>query len=172
LNWETRTNYLPLVTAGQRPVFASDDEALRAVFAPDFDSRRVVYLPPEAKSKIKMAEPAHPRLEVHQFTAQRIEFESESDQPGMVVVAQSYYHCWHAYVDGARVPLWRANYAFQALAVPEGRHQVTVVYEDAAFRMGAMISATTFAACLFAWYRNRRKRQAEGTGGEGVAISD
>ena len=45
LTWETRTNYLPLVTAGQRPVFAGDDEALRAVFAPDFDSRRVVYLP-------------------------------------------------------------------------------------------------------------------------------
>ena len=172
LNWETRTNYLPLVTAGQRPVFTNDAEALRAVFAPDFDSRRVVYLPPEAKSKINMAGPAHPRLEVRRFTAQRIEFESESDQPAMVVVAQSYYHCWHAYVDGARAPLWRANYAFQALEVPEGRHQVTVVYKDAAFRVGAVISATTFAACFFAWCRNRRKRHVEGTGMEGVAISD
>ena len=28
--WETHTNYLPLVTSGQRPVFLTDDEALRA----------------------------------------------------------------------------------------------------------------------------------------------
>ena len=160
LAWETRTNYLPLVTAGQRPVFVGDDEALRAVFAPDFDSRRVVYLPPEAKSKISAVESAPTRLEVIQFSAHRIGLETESEQPAMVVVAQSYYHRWQAYVDGDRVPLWRANYAFQALEVPKGRHQVTVVYKDAAFRLGSVISATALAACLFAWF-NQRKGAAE-----------
>jgi hypothetical protein len=156
LTWETRTNYLPLVTAGQRPVFASDDQALRAVFEPDFDPRRVVYLAPEAKSKIIATDSAHPKLQVRRFSAQRIDLEVDSDRPAMVVVAQSYYHRWQAYVDGGRVPLWRANYAFQALEVPQGRHQVKVVYEDAAFRLGAVISATAFAACLLAWH-NRRK---------------
>lgn len=66
----------------------------------------------------------------------------------------------------------QGNYIFHALAVPEGWHRVTAVYEDAAFRMGAVISATTFAACLFVWHRNRRKGQVEGAGTEGVAISD
>lgn len=173
LTWETRTNYLPLVTAGQRPVFAGDDEALRAVFAPDFDPRRVVYLPLEAKSKINVAAPAHARLEVRRFSAQRIKLETESEQPTMVVVAQSYYHRWQAYVDGNRVPLWRANYAFQALEVPKGRHQVIVVYKDTAFRIGAVISAMAVAGCLFAWRtRNRRKGPAEGTGTQGPLIPD
>jgi hypothetical protein len=156
LLWETRTNYLPLVTSGQRPIFTTDDAALRAIFAPDFDAQNVVYLPLEAKSKISAAESASTKLAVHRFTAQRIECETESDRPAMVVVAQSYYHRWHAYVDGNRVPLWRANHAFQALEVPAGRHEVDLIYEDAAFRAGAVISAITLGACLFVWRRSRR----------------
>jgi hypothetical protein len=156
LIWETRTNYLPLVTSGQRPAFATDDDALRAIFAADFDARSVVYLPLEAKSKINVAESASTKLVMHRFTAQRIECETESDRPAMVVVAQSYYHRWHAYVDGNRVPLWRANYAFQALEVPAGHHEVDLIYEDAAFRAGAVISAITFGACLFVWRCSRR----------------
>ena len=149
LAWETHTNYLPLVTSGQRPAYTTDDDALRAIFAADFDARRVVYLPLEAKAKISVAEFSSTKLEVHRFTAQRIECETESGRPAMVVVAQSYYHRWHAYVDGNRVPLWRANYAFQALEVPAGRHEVGLIYEDLAFRAGAVISAITLGACFF-----------------------
>ena len=145
------------MTSGQRPVFATDDDALRAIFAADFDARSVVYLPLEAKSKISVAESASAKLVVHRFTAQRILCETESDRPAMVVVAQSYYHRWHAYVDGNRVPLWRANYAFQALEVPAGRHEVDLIYEDAAFLAGAVISAITLGACLFVWRRSRRR---------------
>jgi uncharacterized membrane protein YfhO len=58
----------------------------------------------------------------------------------MVSISQSFYHPWKAYVDGARVPLWRANHAFQALQVPAGKHRVWLRYEDRMFRLGASIS--------------------------------
>ena len=160
LAWEDRTNYLPLVTAGQQPVFAGDDAILSAVFAPDFDSHRVVYLPPEAKSKISAAGPVPTELTVRRFTAQRIEFETKADQPAMVVLAQSYYHPWRGYVDGSPVQVWRANYAFQALEVPAGQHEVAVVYEDSAFRMGGLISAATLAGGLLAGCCRPRKKSA------------
>ena len=73
------------------------------------------------------------------------------DAPAMVVIAQTYYYPWHAYVDGKPVPLWRANYAFQALAVPSGRHQVSVVYEDRIFFWGAVLSLLSLPACAAAW---------------------
>src|SRR5205814_1396560 len=57
LAWETRTNYLPLVTAGQRVLFSDDDGAMKAIFAPEFDSRRVVYLTPDAQGNIPSTEP-------------------------------------------------------------------------------------------------------------------
>src|SRR5206468_329488 len=44
-DWETRTNFLPFVTAGLRPVFADDRVALGSITAPDFNPGEVVYLP-------------------------------------------------------------------------------------------------------------------------------
>jgi uncharacterized membrane protein YfhO len=66
----------------------------------------------------------------------------------MLVVAQAYYHCWRASVDGRAVPLWRANYAFQALEVPSGRHEVRLVYVDRAFQGGAIISMMALMLCM------------------------
>jgi uncharacterized membrane protein YfhO len=59
-------------------------------------------------------------------------------------------------VDGKAVPLWRANYAFQALEVPAGKHEVHLVYEDEAFDWGIVISLLSLLACGAAWFRWRR----------------
>jgi uncharacterized membrane protein YfhO len=75
----------------------------------------------------------------------------------MLVIAQSYYHAWHAYVDDKPTALWHANYAFQALEVPAGKHQVSLIYEDNAFRYGAVISLASLAAICVLLARFKRK---------------
>src|SRR5437660_9416225 len=51
-DWETRTNFLPFVTAGQRPVFTDDPTALRSLAAPDFRPGEIVYLSLSARSMV------------------------------------------------------------------------------------------------------------------------
>jgi uncharacterized membrane protein YfhO len=53
------------------------------------------------------------------------------------------------------VELLRANHAFQAVAVPKGRHEVELVYEDEKFSMGAGITFLTLAGCVACcgWWR-------------------
>ena len=80
--------------------------------------------------------------------------------PALVVVAQGFYHPWRAYVDGKRTELFRANYAFQALQMPAGEHQVSLIYEDDVFRLGLAISLATLAICLALWLRWRSKPAA------------
>jgi len=86
----------------------------------------------------------------------------------MVVVAQAYYHPWHAYVDGEPTRLWRANYAYQALEVPPGKHQVRLVYEDHMFWGGVLLSLAALLACSAAWvwWRNplQNKKRNQSTG--------
>src|SRR5205085_1698374 len=50
--WHTRTNAMPLVSAGQAPMFHAAAEVLDGVLAQDFDPRRTVYLPPSAKAAV------------------------------------------------------------------------------------------------------------------------
>jgi uncharacterized membrane protein YfhO len=76
------------------------------------------------------------------------------------VLSQTFYLAWRATVDEQPVPIIRANYAFQAVEVPAGHHVVKLVYRDARFRLGAVISLATLAGCLLAWPLVARKSRA------------
>ena len=158
LEWVHRPSAMPLVTVGQQPVFAEDKEALRGYVATNTDFRRMVFLPPEARGEIKAEAQPTATANSPQFSAQQISFSVSSPSPTMAVIAQTYYPAWRAYVDGKPVKLWRANYAFQSLEVPPGRHEVTVKYEDRAFQVGVLFSGIGCLLCLGVWGRDRLRK--------------
>jgi len=146
--WRERKTFLPLATAGQRPIFASAVETVKKLESPDFDSRHTVYLPLSARCKVAVTNASKARVTFQQFGAQQAHLTVEAPAPALVVIAQAYYHDWHAFVDGKPVPLLRANHAFQAVQVSSGRHEITLRYVDWMFRLGAAISALTLLGCL------------------------
>ncbi len=155
--WEPRKNHLPLLTGGQKPIFADATTTLQRLASEDFDPRGEVFLPPEAKSLITATNAPRVKISDARFSAQRIAATVEADSRAMLVAAQSYYHDWKAYVDGQPTPLWRANHAFQALEVPAGKHQIALIYEDRAFHAGAAISLITLGVCAVGWRQSRKK---------------
>jgi hypothetical protein len=148
-DWVPRTTFLPLLTAGQKPIFAGELDTLRSITNADFRPAAEVFLPAEAKASIPASNAVAASISDARYAAQKIEAEVTAASPTMVVAAQIYYHPWHAYVDGHRVPLWHANYAFQAFEIPAGSHHVKLVYEDRQFQLGAIISVVTLAGCVF-----------------------
>jgi hypothetical protein len=156
VDWINRDSFLPLITAGQKPVFADGASTLAALGGDSFEPLRVVYLPLEARGCIQATNAASARVASFQFSRHRLGVEVEAGAPAMVVVAQAFYHPWHVYVDGKPRPLWRANYAFQALEVPAGKHQVRLVYEDRSFFYGSLISLGSLLGCAAIWIRCAR----------------
>jgi hypothetical protein len=149
--WDTRTSFMPLVSTGQRPVFAAGDEALDAVLNERFNPRNTVYLPLQARDAVAVPNRPNARIESCQFSPEQLNIEVAADTPAIVVVAQAFYPCWQAYVDGRPTALWPANYAFQALAVPAGHHHLRLRYEDKRFAVGATVSLIFLAACTVGW---------------------
>jgi hypothetical protein len=146
--WTPRTTFLPCATAGQRPVFANANETLRALAAPDFDARRYVYLPVEARNAALATKAANAEVASSKFSARNVDLMVRADQPAWVVLAQSYYPSWHAYVDDKPTRLWPANCAFQALQVPAGQHRVQLCYEDKEFRIGLCLCGAGLVVCI------------------------
>jgi hypothetical protein len=152
LDWTPRATSMPLLTGGQRPVFATDAEIFAALANTNFNPRTDVYLPADAQSAVTVSNAATVKVLSAEYSSQRISAQVDASAPAMLVAAQCYYHPWHAYVDGKRTPLWRANYAFQALEIPAGTHEVILVYLDWNFRIGLLVSVIAFAiAVLFYW---------------------
>ena len=153
--WLPRDSFLPLATAGQRPVFLDDTNAVHALIAPDFDSSNVVFLPPELKACVSVTSHTAARVISQRFTPEQVDLEVEAAAPSLVVIAQTWYHQWRAYVDGKPARLLRANYAFQAVEVPAGKRHVRLVYEDHALRAGAFISGLGLLGCAGLWVLGR-----------------
>jgi hypothetical protein len=158
--WTNRPHFMPLVTAGQKPIFTDIGDTVRAMASQDFDPRTTVYLPLELSRQVTVTNFSTAKILQSQTQAQRTEFTVEAQAPSLVVVAQVFYNPWHAYVDGQRVELWTANGAFQALQIPAGRHEVKIVYEDRMFEVGAAISLLSLVLLGALWFRKRVTQSA------------
>jgi hypothetical protein len=157
--WLPRHSHLPMITAGQTPVFLGRDETLSLISSADFKPSEMVCLSPKARALLSSSSYGKARVLSMDVHPSRIHFEVETDpdQHAMAVIAQSFYPGWKAYVDLKPTALWHANYAFQALQIPPGRHQVTIQFEDAALKWGALVSGLCGAVLTIMWLCLRPK---------------
>ena len=157
LAWQARINFLPLVTAGQKPFFVDDARRGSPFWNPNFDGSKLVFLPEQSSSLVTVSNQTDAKILNSKFSMQTVDAEVDAAEPSLVVVAQTYYHNWHAEIDGQPAPLLRANVAFQAVQVLAGRHQLHFFYRDRAFEIGAWIALPVWAACLVSLLVKRRR---------------
>ncbi|MFM8322084.1 MAG: YfhO family protein [Chloroflexota bacterium] len=77
-------------------------------------------------------------------------------QPGWLVVAESWYPGWQAWVNGQPAPVWRADYLFMAVQLPAGEAQVRLAYRPRSFYLGGALSLLGLLIFM-AWGRAARR---------------
>ena len=93
-----------------------------------------------------------------EYLPNRIELHTDSSQDGFLILSEIFYPGWMAYVDGKKVPVFRADYLLRAVPLTEGRHHVIFVYRPISFIAGGGITMVTFLLILFGnWYQLKRK---------------
>jgi hypothetical protein len=122
---------------------------LSRLMADDFDASQVVLLATGRPARSAGAATAG-QVRVLDEAPDHIRLQVRRDQPGWVVAMQSYFPGWHAKVNGARTPIARANYAFQAIRVPAGTSDVELSYRPASVRNGIVISVISALGFLMA----------------------
>jgi Bacterial membrane protein YfhO len=73
-------------------------------------------------------------------TADRVVIATASDAAGYLVLSDSWFPGWRAWVDGVEHTVWRADHALRAIALPPGRHEVQFRYVPSTFRWGLALS--------------------------------
>ena len=90
----------------------------------------------------------------------RVTIRAALDQPGYLVVADTWYPGWQARVDGQPAPLWRANYAFRAVYLEAGEHTVEMVYRPRLVLIGGAISLAAVGGLVAGLALTARKRRS------------
>lgn len=107
-----------------------------------FDPLKVVYLEEDfdgwgAKGGLLSS------LNVNKYEDQGVQISYESSADGFLFLSDTYYPGWRAYVDGKEEKIYQADYAFRAIKVSAGKHEVAFKYEPESVKYGISISLIT-----------------------------
>lgn len=85
----------------------------------------------------------------------RLQWKVTTEQPAQLVLAESYYPEWMAWVDGAPAKIYRTGIAFRRVTVPAGSHMVRMEFRPAILPISIAAPVGT-AGCLgcFGWGGN------------------
>jgi hypothetical protein len=86
--------------------------------------------------------------EIKRQEANKVEVNTESVAPAILVLSANHYPGWRAIVDGQSVDVIRVNYNLRGVAVPAGKHLVTFVYRPKSVLIGLVISLLALVALV------------------------
>jgi len=130
---------------------------LDAISAPDAAVERTAFVdassvPADRRERIAAlaSGPAHAAAAaaIVGYDSERVDVRASTPTTAMLVLSDTRYPGWNAYVDGAPEPIVGANYLFRGVLVPAGTHAITFRYEPASYRLGWLISAAALVIAI------------------------
>ncbi len=92
-------------------------------------------------------------VEIARYAANEVLLRAAMTRPGYVVLLDRFDPSWHATVDGRATSIVRANHAFRAVRVSEGKHEIRFYYAQQGLRSGLVVSLAAGALLLFLYFR-------------------
>lgn len=110
------------------------------IFDPDFDLKESVILEEKPSDFLKRNGSVESFLKIETYEPQKIEMRTETSDSQVLFLSDNYYPGWQAFLDGNATKIYRANYAFRSVIIPEGEHTISFVYNPMAYNVGKTIS--------------------------------
>ena len=99
------------------------------------------------------------RVQMMSETNNRLDLQVNAGENSLLVLSDTYYPGWKAFVDGKETKIYRANYTFRAIPLNAGTHQVEFVYDPTSFKLGAGVTILGILGCIgMGWVARRRRR--------------
>ncbi len=131
------------------------DQSLRLVMDEEFDAGKEVVLETtteKLKDRKTEKQGSKEEIEINDKTNKtyatyiekddqdNMEIKVGAENDGFLVLNDTYYPGWKAWVDGVETEILRANYAFRGVYIEKGEHNVIMKYEPTYWKVGKRIS--------------------------------
>ena len=113
----------------------NDQKIINRMFAPNFDLRESAVL--EENPGIKNNSSGG-SVEIINYQNNKVEITTQSERVNLLVLTDVYYPGWIAKIDGNLTKIYRTDFAFRGIEVPEGTHKVEFIYDPLSFRLGIL----------------------------------
>jgi len=97
-------------------------------------------------------------LKITQYDADKISISTQTTSASLLVVTDTHYPGWKAFVDGEETPIYRTNGLVRSIFLPSGTHNVEFSYFPESFSTGLVISTITAISLLVIFLVNRNPK--------------
>jgi hypothetical protein len=125
-----------------------DEKSILAILSgKEFNPRKEVLLEEEPAvnpSKPPLAKRGDVEEKGLEFISERnnrLQLLVEAKEDSLLVLSDTYFPGWKAYLDGNPVKIFRANYNFRAVSLPPGKHEIKFVYHPMSVKLGALVTS-------------------------------
>ena len=162
--WRNTTAYARVRLLTHWLPVKDEEEALAVLLAPDFHGNNTCVVESQGRGWRELSEVLPPgnspvdtmpapaaQCTVRPESPESLTVNVDTDNGGVLVVADTYAPGWRAYVDGERAPLLKVNGMFRGVFVRSGSHVVRFSYAPVSVTLGLMLSGAALALCLL-WF--------------------
>lgn len=138
--------------------------ALEKISSANFDPRKTVVLEGSQKLPQQSAstqQDQNNESKVSNFidnASDSISMTSQTKTAGWLVLTDIFYPGWTAFLDNKEVKIERANFAFRAIEIPPGQHEVLFSYRPRSFHLGVILFGAFVLGLVFILLRRSRNR--------------
>lgn len=137
-------------------VLPDKDAVFTAVHDPTFDPRQTIFV---ESGEPLAGEPAPAELLLLRYDLNEAAVQVNTDQPAYLLLTDMAAPGWTAEIDGQPTEIVTANYAFRAVLVPLGQHEVRFSYRPPGWTVGFILSLLTWLLAgvyfIWQWRQNR-----------------
>jgi len=109
--------------------------------------------------QISLEPSAAGNLSFNRLSISEFEISVETTGKMLLVMSEVYYPVgWHAYLDGKKVETLRTNSVLTSVIVPEGKHNLKMVYSPPGFGMGLILTGLSYGSVLTVFLVHGLKR--------------
>lgn len=116
----------------------SDEDILKALVDPNFQFNNKVFV--DRDINLNQSKENNSNVSYKYYSAEKSNIVVHTDKDGLLFVSDSWYPGWKAKIDGMDTQIIRANYAFRAVPLIAGDHEVEFFYDPESLRLGSYLS--------------------------------
>ncbi len=141
-------NVLPRAfLVGEAVVIKDKGEILERLKSKDFEPAKEVILEEDFLfTNHESRTTNNETVDILQYSPNEVIIEVQVNTPKFLILSDSCYPGWKAYVDGKKAKIYRANYIMRAVHLGPGKHTVKFTYDPFSFKIGAIVTLATLIA--------------------------
>jgi hypothetical protein len=129
-----------ILLADSYTIFINKNDFENVFFDPSFNPAKTILLEEkpdgfETGKDTKLGE-----AKLISYLPNEINIDVNTDTNKLLFLSDTYYPGWKAYVDEKETEIYRADYTFRAIVVPQGHHLIKFSYDPLSFKIGYIIS--------------------------------